>query len=355
MKHSLAWVFGLLATVATGFGASIGGPSSGSSGGAATNAVATIAKDGSTIVSGALAIDFTNAASTVVTVSADGTTARVGIPQGGVGGADGGFILTNLALLGNTNATLTSGYWPTFSQTTNANYTLNFNHSFALPAGYRVTTIHTNSAATNYTVTLNTNTVAANFIDPYGKTNANSFSVTFGGKSVAEWMWTGNGWILLSLNGPTPVLKFGSGITAVTNGVNGLDVTISASGGGGSTTNAIPVTLAINGGTGSTNIVIDFWQLAQMSTNSVRVTLTANAGVVVTNIVDGKELVIDVVQDSTGNRTIAQSSVGGAPLRFGTDITGFGLSTNGTYIDHVKLRGVGTNAHVVGMIRGYAP
>lgn len=270
-------------------------------------------------------------------------------------GSGGGFILTNLFLLGNTNATLTSGYWPSFDQTTNANCILNLSHSFALPAGYRVTTLFTNSGTTNYTVTLNTNTVAANFIDPYGKTNANSFSVTYGGKSVAEWMWTGSGWILLRLDGPTTVLKFGSGITAVTNGVNGLDVTISASGGGGSTTNAIPVTLAINGGTGSTNIVIDFWQLAQMSTNSVRVTLTANAGVVVTNIIDGKELVIDVVQDSTGNRTIAQSSVGGAPLRFGTDITGFGLSTNGTYIDHVKLRGVGTNAHVVGMIRGYAP
>jgi len=149
-------------------------------------------------------------------------------------------------------------------------------------------------------------------------------------------------------------INAGSNITLTTNSSGGI--TIAATGGsGGSTTNAIPVTLAINGGTGSTNIIIDFWQLAQMSTNSVRVTLTANAGVVVTNIVDGKELVIDVVQDSTGNRTLAASSVGGAPLRFGTDITGFSLSTNGTYIDHIKLRGVGTNAHVVGMLRGYAP
>ena len=128
-----------------------------------------------------------------------------------------------------------------------------------------------------------------------------------------------------------------------------------ASAGGGSTTNVPPVVLAINGGTGSTNVIIDMWVLAQMSTNSVQLTLTANAGIVVTNVVAGKELVIDVIQDSTGNRTIAVSSVGGAPLRFGTDITGFGLSTNGTYKDHIKLRGVGTNAHVVGMLRGYAP
>lgn len=53
----------------------------GGAGGSATNAVATIRKDGTPIVNGATVIDFTNAAGTVVTVTADGTTARVGIPQ----------------------------------------------------------------------------------------------------------------------------------------------------------------------------------------------------------------------------------------------------------------------------------
>jgi len=145
-----------------------------------------------------------------------------------------------------------------------------------------------------------------------------------------------------------------SGIVISNDAAGTVSFHVAASG-GGSTTNVPPVVLAINGGTGTTNVVIDMWQLAQMSTNSVQITLTANAGIIVTNVIAGKELALDIIQDSTGNRTIAASSVGGAPLRFGSDITGFGLSTNGTYKDHVKLRGVGTNAHVVGMIRGYAP
>lgn len=124
-------------------------------------------------------------------------------------------------------------------------------------------------------------------------------------------------------------------------------------GSSGPTTNAPPQTLAINSGTGSTNVVIDMRALG--ATNSVRFTLTANAGIVVTNVVDGKEITAEVVQDSTGNRTIAQSSVGGAPLRFGSDVTGFALSTNGTYVDKIRLHGSGTNAQVVGMLRGYAP
>lgn len=111
--------------------------------------------------------------------------------------------------------------------------------------------------------------------------------------------------------------------------------------------------LAINGGTGTTNVIIDFGAL--LSTNYVRATLTANAGIIVTNIIDGKDVTLEVVQDATGNRTIAASAVGGAPLRFGTDVTAFGLSTNGTYLNKIRLHGSGTNAQVVGMLRGYAP
>jgi len=65
----------------------------GGAGGSATNAIATVRKDGTPIVNGAIAIDFTNAAGTVVTVTADGTTARIGIPQGGGGSTN----LTTLA------------------------------------------------------------------------------------------------------------------------------------------------------------------------------------------------------------------------------------------------------------------
>ena len=134
-----------------------------------------------------------------------------------------------------------------------------------------------------------------------------------------------------------------------------VPVTGATAGGGssGPSTNSPPQILAINSGTGTTNIIINFGAL--LSTNYVRATLTANAGIIVTNIIDGKEITLEIVQDATGNRTIATSSVGGAPLRFGTDITGFGLSTNGTWLDKIRLHGSGTNAQVVGMLRGYAP
>lgn len=59
----------------------------GGAGGSATNAVATIRKDGTPIVNGATALDFTNAPGSVVTVTADGTTARIGIPQASAGGS----------------------------------------------------------------------------------------------------------------------------------------------------------------------------------------------------------------------------------------------------------------------------
>ena len=64
---------------------------------------------------------------------------------------------------------------------------------------------------------------------------------------------------------------------------------------------------------------------------------------------------LELIQDATGNRTVATSAVGGAPLRFGRDITGFGQSTNGGYTDLFRLHGSGTNALVVGNVTGFAP
>lgn len=91
MKQFLAFIFCVLALSISAQDTQIrkGG---GGAGGSATNAVATIRKDGTPIVNGATVIDFTNAAGSVVTVTADGTTARVGIPQGG---ALPSYVLTN--------------------------------------------------------------------------------------------------------------------------------------------------------------------------------------------------------------------------------------------------------------------
>lgn len=245
MKHSLAWVVGLLATVATGFGASIGGPSSGSSGGAATNAVATIAKDGSTIVSGALAIDFTNAASTVVTVSADGTTARVGIPQGGSGGGGGtNFPNVNL-LVGNTNLAVVAGIEYAAYQVTNAAFTANIQQSGAFQSGQLVGLIVSNSSGSDFEVTINTNGVAANPYDIATKTNVNTFTASAAAITKVVLQYLGSGiWVLEEMKGPEGNLVAGTGVTITSGGVNGLDRTISAS--GGSSFSAFSVSNSLN-------------------------------------------------------------------------------------------------------------
>lgn len=91
MKYFLALVICLVALTGSAQDTQIrkGG---GGAGGSATNAVTVVSKDGVPIVTGATLIDFTNAAGTVVTVSANGATARIGIPQSGVLPS---FVITN--------------------------------------------------------------------------------------------------------------------------------------------------------------------------------------------------------------------------------------------------------------------
>lgn len=101
---------------------------------------------------------------------------------------------------------------------------------------------------------------------------------------------------------------------------------------------------------GTTNVFIN----ASNDATLIRFTATNNFGIHVTNIIslfDGKEFRIEVKQDATGNRIGVPA--GPSNIRFGTDITGWTFSTNANYIDQIKIVIRGTNACVVGFLRGY--
>lgn len=125
-----------------------------------------------------------------------------------------------------------------------------------------------------------------------------------------------------------------------------------SSGSSGPTTNAPPYAIAINSALGSTNILVDM--LALGPTNHVRATLTANAGIMFTNVIDGMAITLELIQDSTGNRTVSTNATWGFNVRFGIDVTGFGQSTNASTKDIVRFIGSGTNVLVAGNLRGFS-
>lgn len=66
----------------------------------------------------------------------------------------------------------------------------------------------------------------------------------------------------------------------------------------------------------------------------IRITLTGNVtSFNLTGAVDGQKLIVEFVQDATGNRTV----VLGTDFRFGTDFTSISLSTSGMKIDRLGL------------------
>ncbi len=136
-------------------------------------------------------------------------------------------------LIGATNAVLSLYSKRKFYQSTNANNIVNFTIP-APPSGYEVVLIHTNSAATNYTVTLFTNGVAASFYSVVDKTNATSWTVPTGAIVAQKFIFTGSTWIRTDVEEPLLTLAPGSGATFTTNGTT---LTIAAvAGAAGSTT-----------------------------------------------------------------------------------------------------------------------
>mgnify|MGYP001610396311 CR=1 FL=1 len=143
------------------------------------------------------------------------------------GGGGTNFANVNI-LLGDTNLVLSSGVEKSFRQDTNGSHGINL--SLAVPeSGYKVRYAVSNAGSSEITITLYTNAVAANMYDNPSMTNVNSITAAAAGKTQWDMTYEGSGiWTVSGLEGPTKNLIFGPGITAVTNG---LDVTISASGG----------------------------------------------------------------------------------------------------------------------------
>lgn len=145
----------------------------------------------------------------------------------------------------------------------------------------------------------------------------------------------------------------GTGTTVQRDETTGqLFVTNVVAGSSGQATNAPPYVAAINSGLGSTNILIDM--LALGPTNHVRATLTANAGLMFSNVIDGMLVTLELIQDSTGNRTLVTNATWGFNMRFGIDITGIALDTNANTKAVMRFVGSGTNALCVGNLRGFA-
>jgi len=112
---------------------------------------------------------------------------------------------------------------------------------------------------------------------------------------------------------------------------------------------------ATTGGPGGTNLTVDFTALG--ATNNITFTFgTSNICVFPTNIVAGKTVKLSITQATAGFGTIGTNSgLTQLRLRIGSTVTGFNCTTNGGYIDDFSLYGVGTNAHLVGNVLGFAP
>ncbi len=98
--------------------------------------------------------------------------------------------------------------------------------------------------------------------------------------------------------------------------------------------------------TWSANLVLN-WANADI----IRVVLAGNTVITNTNGFDGQKCLLELIQDSTGNRTVAFSS----ETRFGTDITGFTPSTIGNKKDRLGMIYDGPNSSfdMIAVVRGF--
>lgn len=165
---------------------------------------------------------------------------------GGGGGGGGTNFPAVVLLVGGTNLPLVAGIEAAFHNQTNAAHTINLNLAVP-PSGQIVSYAISNSSGSDFEVTINTNSVPAN---PYylgTKTNVNTFTASASAITKAWLRYTAAGrWELERIEGPTAIQKFGPGIITDTNGVNGLDITVSTK---RLTNYAHATTITINGAT----------------------------------------------------------------------------------------------------------
>lgn len=192
--------------------------------------------------------------------------------SGGGGGTN--FPNVNL-LLGGTNLTLSAGVRKAYHNQTNGSHGINLN--LAVPeSGYEVVYSVSNSGSSDITVTFYTNSVAANPYDIASKTNVNTFTAAASGITKVRLTYTASGlWLLDQVAGPVAIQKFGPGIITDTNGVNGLDITLSTK---RLTNYAHAATITINGATDVDMTVTN--DLAAGATYTIATPTIGSSGVV---------------------------------------------------------------------------
>ncbi len=82
-----------------------------------------------------------------------------------------------------------------------------------------------------------------------------------------------------------------------------------------------------------------------------RITLSGNAVITNSGAVDGQRVILELIQDGTGSRTVTFTS----ETRFGTDITSVTLSTAASKLDRVGLiyNSAATKYDVVAFVKGF--
>lgn len=150
--------------------------------------------------------------------------------------------------------------------------------------------------------------------------------------------------------------------TLVDGSVTRFEQPFGAGAGGPTTSNNIPAGVTVFGTAPATNVLIN-----AASGTLFRYVLTNSVGLLITNGVNGQEIIVELYQDATGNRTVTHvnNSTGAATnfWAFGTDITSpITLTTNANKVDRLKLiynTGFAGAVHttnrwdVIGLVRGY--
>ncbi len=228
------------------------------------------------------------------------TRKKIAIANLVTGGGGGTNFPAVLLLSGNTNLTGQAGNITAYFQITNGSHGLDFDLA-APSSGHIFRNFETNSATTNYTVTFYTNGIAGSYYNPETKTNETTFIVPAGSLTMQEWTLVSGNWVLTRHIQPVGRANWGTGLSASTNGINGLDITVSATAtgsGGGNSTNVSLFTSA------STNLIVD---AGLASTNHVNfnIGMLTNSHIVISNWSLAKfPVAIRWKQDTNGNRVV---------------------------------------------------